>query len=272
MSNLLLSIVNPCLIITVYQTEYNSHLVKGLLISFILAIIAHVIAIFVAQLAIRKDPKNANYAIERFASIYSNCGFIGIPLLNSVLGAEGVFYLTAYMTVFNIMTWTHGLSLLKGNLDMKCLKEGMRSPMVVATLIAVFLYFTQWKLPTPLLDSMNYVANMNTPLAMMVAGFSVAQSNYKQILNNIRLYWVCFIKLLLVPLSLLLFLWAIKVDYKVAYTTLIAAACPTATTTTMMSIKFNKNYTYASEMFSFSTMLSILTIPFIVFCASFCFS
>ena len=268
LSNLLLMVINPCVILTVYQTDYEPRLVKGLLISFAAAVIAHILAIAIARVLIRaKD--NRNYAIERFAAVYSNCGFIGIPLINSVLGSEGVFYLTAYMTVFNILAWTHGLTLLTKKFDPKCLKEGILSPIVLATLDAMALFFAQIRIPDVLLDSMTYVADMNTPVAMMIAGFSLAQTDLKKTFTHVRLYWVSFVKLLAVPFAVLIFLGFFHLDYTVAYTTLIAAACPVSATTTMMCIRLNDNYTYASEIFSFTTVLSIVTIPLVAFAASF---
>lgn len=267
-SNLLLMVVNPCLIITVYQTDYDARLVKGLLLSFVAAFAAHFIGILIARFLI-SEKGNDNFAIDRFGAVYSNCGFIGIPLINSVLGSEGVFYLTAYMTVFNLLTWTHGLGLLEGSFNLTRLKEGMRAPMVVATLAAAILFFAQIRLPDVLLDSMTYISDMNTPMAMMVAGFSVAQADLKKIFHDFRLYRVSFLKLFVFPLAVLLFLWIFPFDHTVAYTTLIAAACPTATTLTLMTIRFNRDYTYASEIFSLTTVLSIITIPIVTFIASF---
>ncbi|MDO4306245.1 MAG: AEC family transporter [Eubacteriales bacterium] len=268
LSNLLLMVINPCVILTVYQTDYDPRLARGLLISFAAAFAAHIIAIAVARLMI-PSKNNENYAIDRFAAVYSNCGFIGIPLINSVLGSEGVFYLTAYMTVFNLLAWTHGLTLLSRKFELKRLKEGLLSPMVVASLIAVVLFFVQLRIPGVILDSMEYVADMNTPVAMLVAGFSLAQTDIRKIMTNLRIYWVSIVKLLLVPLAVLVFLWVLKLDYTVAYTTLIAAACPTSATTTMLCIRFNHNYKYASEIFSFTTVLSIITIPLVTLAASF---
>lgn len=262
-SNLLLNIVNPCLIITVYQTDYDKTLVAGLLLSFAAALVSHFIAILISTAFIRKN-SSAESGLERYAAVYSNCGFIGIPLIGSVLGSEGVFYLTAYMTVFNLLTWTHGLSLMKGNFRLRNLRDGLLSPMVLSTLLAMALFFIQFEIPGPLLDSMNYIADMNTPLAMMVAGFSVAHSNLKDICTNLSIYKVAALKLLVVPLAVLLFLSFLPLDSTVAYTTLIASACPTATTITMMSILYNKNHAYASEIFSFTTVLSILTIPVVI--------
>lgn len=268
LSNLLLMVVNPCLIITTYQTDYDVRLVRGLLIAFAAAFIAHLIAIIIARICIA-EKGNAEYALERFGSVYSNCGFMGIPLINSVLGSDGVFYLTAYITIFNLLTWTHGLILLEGKFTPARLKEGMFSPLVIGTAAGMLLFFLQFRLPEVLLHSMDYIAGMNTPLAMIIAGLSVAQADFKKIFTNLRIYWTCSLKLVVVPLAVLTFLVIFKVNYNIAYTILIASACPAATTLTMMSIRLNKNYKYASEIFAVSTVLSIITIPFVAFVAGF---
>lgn len=267
-SSLLLMIVNPCLIITVFQTDYDPVLVQGLLVAFAAATLAHGVAILISHFLIR-EKGNPDFALDRFAAVYSNCGFIGIPLVNSVLGSRGVFFLTAYMTVFNILSWTHGLVLLEGKFSAKRLKEGLLSPIVVCTIIGVILFFLQLRIPSPFIDSMHYIADMNTPIAMMIAGFSVAQADLKKIFFHVRIYWVALLKLLLVPLAVLAFLALLPIDQDVAYTTLIAAACPTATTLTMMAIRFGRNYTYASEIFSFTTVISIVTIPVVAYIAGF---
>lgn len=268
LSNLLLMVVNPCLIITTYQTDYDSRLVRGLLLAFAAALISHVIGIVIAHFCISQKG-NVDCAIDRFGAVYSNCGFMGIPLIYSVLGNEGVFYLTAYITVFNILTWTHGLALLEGNFSPARLKEGLISPIVIGTFIGMLLFFFQFRLPEVLLDSMNYIADMNTPLAMIIAGLSVAQADLKKIFSNLRIYYVSLLKLVIIPLAVLFFLVVFRIEYNVAYTILIASACPTATTVTMMAIRFEKNYKYASEIFAFSTVLSIFTIPFVAFIAEF---
>ena len=268
LSNLLLMVINPFLIITVYQTDYNATLVKGLLISFFAAVVSQMIGILISQVLIRKTG-NPEYSIERFAAVYANCGFMGIPLINSILGSEGVFYLTAYITIFNILTWTHGLVLIKGKVQLQTLRQGLLSPMILATVLAACLFFLQIRIPETLLDSIQYVADMNTPVSMIIAGISVAQADLKKIFTNFRIYLVGFAKLLAMPLVTLLFLYAANIPTNVAYTILIAAACPTATTTTMMAIRYNKNYTYSSEIFAVTTVLSIVTIPIVAYVAEF---
>lgn len=265
-SNLLLMIVNPVLIITVYQTEYDPGLVQGLLLSFLAAALTHVLGIVVSTVFIRSG-SGADYSIERFSAMYSNCGFIGIPLIGSVLGDTGVFYLSAYMTMFNLFTWTHGVILMEKKCSLKNLVHGLLSPMFIATLAAIALFFLRIEIPSVLLDSMDYIADMNTPLAMMVAGFSVAQADILKMCRNLRLYYVSTVKLVLFPLCTIPLLLVLRLPQEVSMTILIAAACPTATTGTMMAIRYRQNYTYASEIFALSTVLSVSTMPVVVLIA-----
>ena len=265
-SNLLLLVVNPLVIITTYQTDYKPELVRGLLISFGAAVLCHIVGIIVTTLLIRpKGSPDAN--IERYNAMYSNCGFIGIPLISSVLGSNGVFFLSAYIVVFNLFSWSHGVVLMEKKFSWENVRKGLRAPMVTATIIAVLLFFFRIRFPDVVLDSMNYVADMNTPLAMMVAGFSVAQTDILKMCTKLRVYFSCFLKLVLIPVIMIFLLKIIPLPRDVAMTALIACACPAATTGTMMAIRYRQNYTYSSEMFALSTILAVATIPLIVLLA-----
>ncbi len=272
LANLLLLVVNPMVAITALQTDCRPELVNGLIISYLLAIVTHLLAIFLSHFLIRKSGGNTaggseDYLLERFSCVYSNCGFIGIPLVQSILGEEGVLYLTAYMTVFNIFSWTHGIGLITGRFSLAQLKKGLLSPMVIACLTGLILFFGRIKIPQVPSDAINYVAGMNTPLAMLIAGISVAQTDLLKMLKNARIYFLSALKLLLIPLVTLPILAVLPVSFNVALTILIAVACPTGATGTAFALKFHKNYRYASEIYAFTTLLSLATIPVLVYAA-----
>lgn len=268
LSNLLLMIVNPLLIIDCYQMEYDPALVRGLLLSFLAAVIAHLLGIAIARILF-SSRKNPLYNLDRFGAVYGNCGFMGIPLIYSILGDVGVFYLTAYLTVFNVLSWTHGLCLMEGKFSWKQLKKGLLSPMVIAVCIGLVLFFANIQFPAVIGDAVEYVTSMNTPLAMLIAGISLAQTDLKETFTDRRIYLVCFSKLILMPLATLAFLALVGLDTTVAYTILIASACPVATTLCMFAIRYDKDYMHASKAFALSSVLSILTIPAIVYVAGF---
>ena len=103
MSNIMIYFVTPCLIINSFSIEFDPKKLKGLLITFVSSFAIHLIAIILASLIFRGNNKN-KISVLRFAAIFSNAGFMGIPLQEAVLGPDGVFYGSVYVAVFNIIT------------------------------------------------------------------------------------------------------------------------------------------------------------------------
>jgi predicted permease len=269
LADLVLMVVNPFVIFVSYQREFEVKLVNGLLISLVLALITHLFGILIASLLLRKKSHEESIAIERFAVVYSNCGFIGIPLVNGIFGSEGVFYLTAYMTIFNLVVWTHGVITVSGKSDKKSIVKAILSPSVIATVSGFVLFICRILLPNPIYEAINYIGGMNTPMAMMVAGATIAQTDIKKLLIKVRIYYIAFLKLLLVPIAVLCIFNLIEIPRMVLLTVVLAAACPTAATINLFALRFNKDYKYASEMFAITTILCSFTIPLVMIIANF---
>ena len=259
LSAVALHIVNPLLIFMSYQSAYSSKLLRGLLWSFLLSGLSFAVTIGLSTLLIKK--KRPEHDLERFSAVYSNCGFIGIPLIRGIYGAEGVLYLTAYITLFNILIWTHGLMTMKGSKDMKSFLNSLKAPSVVAVFIGLIFYLLQIRLPDFLRKSLQYVSDMNTPLAMLIAGSAAAQTNVVKALKNSGLYIVAALKLVALPLAAMALLHFIPAPHMVQMIVLIASACPVATTGTMFAIQYDKNPERCSEFFAVTTLLSGLTLP-----------
>ncbi len=265
LSKLVLEIVTPVLVVHAYMdVEYNTQLVINLLWTFGLAIVSYILTIFGSMVLLRKK-EGRETAIERFSAIYSNCGFMGIPLAKALFGAEGVLYVTAFLTIFFFFSWTHGIMTLTGKRDFKALLKVLRSPTVIGIVIGLILYFTQLTLPSVLVETMNFIADLNTPLAMIASGVSVAQANIVGALKNIRVYWVSACKLLILPLLTMgLCLCCPFISLEVRIVVLLLAAAPSAAMCTLQCQKLGLHDVYASQIFAFTTILSMGTMPLIV--------
>ena len=264
-----LNIVNPALIFMSYQKDYDSKMTHNLLWAFVLSIISFAIAIALSYILIPQ--KRRDHVVERFCMVYSNCGFIGIPLINGIYGSEGVLYLTAYVTMFNLLIWTHGLMSMKGQKDFSSVLKAFRSLAVIAVILGLPCYLLQIRLPSVPAQALQYVADMNMPLAMLIAGATVAQSDILAILKKPRNYLICFYKLLLVPLVAFVVIRLFGLPQTVIATLTVAAGCPVATTAIMFAVTLDKDAGKCSELFSMSTLLSALTLPLLMIIAtSFC--
>ncbi|MFA9462902.1 MAG: AEC family transporter [Velocimicrobium sp.] len=263
-SNLLLMVINPVLIFESFQQEYTKERLQGFLIAIILSCVTFLFMIMVSSILIRKQ-KNEEAGVERFACIYSNCGFVGIPLVNALFGPEGVFYLAAFMLVFNIFVWTQGLMLITGNNDKKQILAFFKNPMFAAIVLGLAAFLWQVKLPSVIDQVVSSLSVMNTPLAMIVAGMAVADANILSVLKKKRIYYIAAIKLLIIPILFVLITARLPIPFLIKATVAIAITCPTATTGTMFAIRYDKDSAYMAELFSITTILSIFTIPIVIY-------
>jgi hypothetical protein len=246
-----------------YQTDYRSELVENLLLTFVFSVAAVVVNIISAYVLIR-DKKGRETQIERFSAIYSNCGFMGIPLVNALFGMEGVFYLTAFITVFNIFVWTHGIILISGERDMKKVIKVFYSPTIIAIVLGLVTFFLRLRLPSEPSRALSYIGELNTPMAMIVSGVTIADTNVAKLLKKPSVYYVAALRLLVIPVILSAILSNIPMAEKVRITVIVAAAAPPAAMCTLQCVRYGKNSLYASEIFAFGTILSIATLPAIV--------
>lgn len=265
MTNILLYIIAPLVIIDAYQMKYNQTLATNLLIAFGLGVVSHLIAIGISYLFVRKKGNEANAPIERFAIIYSNCGFMALPLVSALFGAEGVFYASAYMTIFNLLSWTHGYIMMSGKADKSTLKSAFLSPVILSVGVGLLLFFLKIPLPDVVKTSVSYMASLNTPLAMLVTGINLAQTDIFSAFKQLRCYYVMFLSCLLVPITAICVYLFLPLPQNIVLVNLVSTACPCAVTTILFSTKFGRDSAYASKILTLSNITSIVTIPLIVF-------
>ena len=256
----MLKVVNPIVILMAYQKENKPELVRNLGRTFILSIIAYVIAMAVSYICI-PEKKDRETVIERFSCIYSTCGFMGIPLVMAMFGYDGVFYLTAFLTVFNALVWSHGVMQMSGEKSLKSLGKVLRSPAIIAIVIGMILFFAGIKLPSVIAETFEEIGSLNSPLAMIVAGATIVQTDLLKVFQKPRVFYICFLKLLLIPALAVLAFKLFPYEKTVEMTVLAAIAAPSAAICTMQCLNYHRNAAYASELFGVTTLFSIGTMP-----------
>jgi len=263
LSTFLLLFVNPLVMFMSYQRDFEMELLQGLLVAIVLSIIIFGIAIIIAHIRF-KDKDGHDLAIERYCSVYSNSGFIGIPLILGVFGPIGVFYLTAQLTVSNLLMWTHGVAVMQGSRSLTLLKKALMSPPFIATLMGFITFIIGFRIPDVLSRPIEMVGSMNTSLAMIIAGVSISKANITKIAKNAKIYQLCLIRLVVMPLVIISVFSLFDISTTITGPLIIATACPVAANAILFAYKYERNHLYASELFTASTLLSMITIPLMV--------
>lgn len=268
-SNIALKVATPALLVSSFQKELSAERLQRLGYAALLGIIAIIFAAVLGYLCIpkgknRPEDDNGRLSIERFSAIYSNCAFMGIPLINGLYGDEGVFYLTAFYALFNVAVWTHGVIMMKGETGIRQVVRSLASPALIGIAVGAALFFLQIRLPDTIKQTLDYAGSMTTPLGMLVAGVTIAQTNLLGALKKIKVYYVSALRLIVIPVLTIALFLLFPYDETVMGVTVAAAACPAATICTMFAISYNKDSLYAGEIFAVSTVLSACTLPLIM--------
>ena len=262
-SDIILNFVTPCLIINSLNIDFDKTKFKGLIICFIAFLLIQAVSAVVAFFLFKSDTDSTN-RVMRFALVFSNVGYMGIPLQKAVLGDEGVFYGSVCVAVFNIFMWTFGIICMSGEKKQMSVRKLFLNPGIVAVTIGLILFLFSIKLPTSVSSAISGMAALNTPLAMMVIGFNLARSNILSALKDKRVYIISFLRLVVIPLVSLFVLLAIGLRGTILVSLIIATSAPVAAATTVLSVKFEKDTDLSVKLVAFSTLLSIITMSGVV--------
>lgn len=206
LSNLLVYIIVPAMIINSYRMDFSMEILRNLLAAFGMSILA-ICAGMVITLLLTARHKDSRTPIFRFACIFSNAAYMGFPLVQALFGAEGLLYASVYVTVFNILLWTVGYAMVSGKVRPgEVLHSILTTPVLWSVLLGLTLYLCRVNVPELIRQPLQLVGNMNTPLSMIITGMLIAGSKPEKLLGNREIYRIILIRMLFIPLvSFLLF-------------------------------------------------------------------
>lgn len=266
--DLIFNLILPFAIINSFLSmERTPQRIKGLVIAFALALLTHLLGVLISKITFRKRSLKEQ-GIYHYAITFSNAAFLALPLAQSVVGDEGVFYSSCYVAVFNIFAFTFGINEISGKEAKINLKSLILNPGSISVLIGIPLFLLQVQLPDFLTDTMQRIGACNSPMAMIVFGTFLANCNFKNIFLKKEVYFVSFIRLILIPIVMLLIFKLCRVEGNMLIALTISASAPIATNTAMYAAKYDNDTALSSELVGQTSIFSIITMPIIVALAS----
>ncbi|MBQ9104293.1 MAG: AEC family transporter [Clostridia bacterium] len=278
LSNLVLYGCQSMLMIMGFQkTGYRSEIALNMLIVFGLALAVHLIMIGIVYLVIRNKDGEEKRKVARCASVFSNCGYMGIPFLTMLFGNNGeiLIYASMVIAVFNIFNWTFGVYMITENKSDISIKKIILNPVIICIVIGMITFFVA---KTPLVDlaeqgsiidkilellikAINFLAEMVTPLSMIVIGMRLANVKPKALFLDKWAYFTSLLKLIVMSLVSMLVVGFLPVSETIKYAVFFTLSMPSATGTVMFAVRFGGDSDSASVFVLLSTVLSVITIP-----------
>ena len=256
LSSIALYVATPAVIIQAFAVTFSQEqLVNGAWVA-LFTLVSLVVSTALAALILARSDR-----VGRFATIFSNAGFVGIPIIQALLGPEYVFYVTIVIAVSTLYLWTYGVVLMSADKTMVSINKVANNPAMIALVIGLALFFLPIELPDVASTVLTSMGNLNTGLAMIVLGANLGMANVSLMFSDLRLYRASAMRLLAVPAVVIAILLVLPIPYEVKMVLLIAQATPTAASTSMLAQLFGADYQYGTGLVIMTTIISMLTMP-----------
>ena len=287
LSNLVLYIAQPALTFVAYLRPYNEKILINSAYVLAFSVILHSLFAVVAMNMFKKQPDSMQRML-RFATVFSNVAFMGIPLIAAVLESDypgSTVYALIYSVTFNVFLWSLGVRICTDGKDengnsINDYHEAKKivfpwkaflHPITIASFIGIFFFIFPIEGYVPDIAEEAFVAlkNLVAPLSMLVIGLRLPDIKLDDVRKDKGMYLFLLLRHIALPLLAIGLLKVtglfVSIDPAVEMVVVILAAAPAATSATMFAEKYDCDAVYVSKLVTVSTILSILTIPLLLF-------
>ncbi len=276
----------PAMIIYSFlDVKFSTEIVATAAFVLIFSILLHFGFYGLSTLLFNKSPESQKH-ILKFSLIFTNVGFMGIPLISAMFGSEAAVYSTFYVVSFNVFTWSLGCYLYTKDKSYMSPKKMFINPATIPTYIGLFFFilggfvtvpefltpiWSDFIVPVVKDDVLRILKNTVIPLSMMIIGIRLAECSFKSMLLDKNIHWIIFIRLLAIPAGVIFVLKGISLlgifpaDLltDASAVLVISASTPVAATTTIFAERYNSDSVCASQIVSATTLVSLITMPLI---------
>lgn len=263
LSVIVLYLIVPCVIINAFQVDYTKDTVQGLLIALAASVLTQIVLLIVISVFGKLIHLNE---VEVASIYYSNSGNLIVPIVTFILGKEWVLYGCVFMSVQLVFIWTHCKKIISREPSYDWRKIVLNINMI-SIAIGIVLFLTRIHLPEDINSTLSAVGSMIGPASMIVTGMLFAGMDFKQIFANKRVYFVSFLRLIIIPVIALFLIKCSQLSTfssngnKLMLIVFLAIITPSASTVTQMCQVYGNDSLYASAINVVTTLFAIITMP-----------
>ena len=266
LTKLVLNVASPMLVINSFQIQFSAETLKNMgIIALFAAVSMFAFYLLGSKLWLRQQ--DGRHRVLWQALIFSNCGFMGYPVLNSLIGSVGIMYGSVFVMVFIVFSWTVGVSIFAGKTG--GWKEILLQPGLISVAVGLLLFAFSIKLPHWLGQTVANLGSLNTPLAMLLVGALVADGDFRAAFKDRTVFSASAVRLVVLPVLALGAVWLLSlvipgmpsVGSPVMLSCIMLTAMPVAANVAIFASMYDKKPQFAAQIVLVSTLLSVGTIP-----------
>lgn len=260
LSIIVMDVVNPALIMSCVLSggmeASHQDLLNAILVGVVLYGFLCILGFLIPKiLPVPKEKKK----FYNMMTVYTNVGFIGIPVAKAVLSESAMLYVIVCNVMYCLLFYTHGIQVLGGGKEKIDLKK-MINPGTVMSLLTLLIFWFDITLPTVFSNSVIYLGNATVFLSMSLLGASLAKASMKEGLKDINLWVYIVIRMLLVPMVLVFVLRMAGFKQEMVHAFCLMAAMPVANLPLIQAEKIGEDTQILSQAIMVTTILCFFTI------------
>ena len=260
MTNLVVNLVLPSNILYAFSNA-DASAFRSMLVVVVMAFLIQLVWYLLSKVLWR-DMQGNRRGVMRYAFQFSNCGYLGNPVIEGLYGAQGLVYASVFLLPVRLFMWSVGLECFQEEAGSfrKTIRRALTHPCVLATILGVLWMFFPIKLPDFLYNTISGFNQCLTPLTMLVIGFIMAETDLRKMFCK-DLFVITALRLLIQPMLVLAVCRLLNLETLVAEVVTVLVSMPVANTTALLASQHDCDYTFASNVVVFTTLVSMITIP-----------
>lgn len=261
LTDMLIYVFLPFNIANSFRMDFDMNVLVKFVVILLFATIAQVICMTLSRILYKGEDEKKRKVLQ-YATVCSNSGFMGIPVVEGVFGAEGLMYGSVCLIPQRIVMWTAGISCFtEAGSKKDAIKRVIIHPCIVAVYIGLILMLFQIQLPDFIDKTLKNVGNCTTSVSMILIGAILGEITDVKSIFSKTLFFYTGVRLFLIPLLVLV---ACKIGGVNSLSTgieVLISGMPAGSTTAILASKYNGDYIFAGKCIVVTTILSIITIP-----------
>lgn len=263
LSSLIVDVTCPFLIIS-SASSVSSGDAKDVLLLLITGAAVYILLPFIAMLVVKilRVPKDSR-GVYQCMVMFSNNSFMGYPVVEALFGGFAIFYTTIFHMGFNFLFFTYGTFIMAKDAGAvsKFNPKRLINTGVIASIIALIIYFAGIQVPEIILSPLSFVGNITTPLSMLVIGSNMASYKLSDVFKEKKIYAMVIVRLVILPLLAGFGMSLVTDNATLISIVVMTVGMPVGALVAMGSSAFEKQGKIASIGVVVTTLFSMVTIP-----------
>ena len=261
MTNLVLYVTLPCTIVNSFRVDYDPSLLRGLVMTLVVAGISQALGQAASVAFFRRLPFERR-SVFRYGMIVCNSAFFGLSVISALFGSVALPFAAIYLIPQRFAMWLLGVPVFSKSAQNrgKMVFQAIVHPSMIAVYIGMFIMVTRSGLPAAIISPISAIGACTMPIAMLLVGSILAEITPAMLIDR-QIYFYCFLRLVLIPGIIFLVCLLLGLDVGIIRICVLMAGMPAATTASLLALRYGADERLGSTIITISTILFFAMLP-----------